>query len=117
MPGRSDLAGAFRYMLTRWDALTRVLGDGRVALDNNPAERALRGVAVGRKNYLFAGSERGAERAAALYSLIETAKLNGVDPEAYLRDVLARIADHPATRLAELLPWTWAADQHTARAA
>ena len=117
LPGRSDLAGAFRYMLNRWDALTRVLGDGRIALDNNPAERALRGVAVGRKNYLFAGSDRGAERAAALYTLIETAKLNGVDPEAYLRDVLARIADHPATRLADLLPWTWVTPQQVAEAA
>ena len=104
LPGRSDLAGAFRYMLTRWDALTRVLCTGRMALDNNSAKRALRGVAVGRKNYLFAGSERGAEHAASLYSLIETAKLNGLDPEAYLHDVLARIADHPGTRLADLLP-------------
>ncbi|GJD98004.1 IS66 family transposase [Methylobacterium iners] len=103
----SDLAKAFRYMLARWAALTRVFDDGRLALDNNAAERALRGVAVGRKNYLFAGSERGAERAAALYSLIETAKLNGLDPEAYLRDVLTRIADHPARRLPELLPWNW----------
>ena len=117
LPGRSDLAGAFRYMLARWDALTRVLHDGRIALDNNPAERALRSVAVGRKNYLFAGSDRGAERAAALYSLIETAKLNGVDPEAYLRDILARIADHPATRLGELLPWAWVPTQQTAQAA
>ena len=96
LSGRSDLAGAFRYMLTRWTALTRVFDDGRIALDNNPAERALRSVAIGRKNYLFAGSDRGAERAATLYSLIETAKLNGLDPEAYLRDVLGRIADHPA---------------------
>ena len=107
LSGRSELAGAFRYMLTRWTALTRAFDDGRLALDNNPAERALRGVAVGRKNYLFAGSDRGADRAAALYSLIETAKLNGLNPEAYLRDVLARIADHPAQRLANLLPWNW----------
>ena len=117
LPGRSDLAGAFRYMLTRWDALTRFLSDGRIALDNNPAERALRGIAVGRKNYLFAGSEPGAERAAVLDSLIETAKFNCIDPEAYLRDVLARIADHPATRVADPLPWTWATAQHTAQAA
>lgn len=108
---RSELAGAFRYMLARWPALTRAFDDGRIALDNNPAERALRGVAIGRKNYLFAGSDRGAERAAALYSLIESAKLNGLDPEAYLRDVLTRIADHPAKRLAELLPWNWAPPQ------
>jgi hypothetical protein len=76
-------------------------------LDNNPAERALRGVAIGRKNYLFAGSDAGGRRAAAMYSLIETAKLNGVNPQAYLADVLARIADHPAKRVAELLPWNW----------
>jgi len=82
-----------------------------------PPERALRGVAVGRKNYLFAGSDRGAQRAAALYSLIETAKLNGLDPEAYLRDVLARIADHPALQLSTLLPWNWAALHTTAQAA
>ncbi len=106
VPGRSDLAKALRYMLARWTALTRAFDDGRIALDNNAAERALRGVAVGRKNYLFAGSERGAERAAAFYTLIESAKLNGLDSEAYLRDVLTRIADHPAKRLADLLPGT-----------
>ena len=117
LPGRSNLAGAFRYMLPRRDALTRVLNDGRIAIDNNPAERALRGVAVGRKNYLFAGSNRGAERAAALYSLIETAKLNSVNPEVYLRDALSRIADHPVSRLADLLPWAWSATKHTAQAA
>jgi transposase len=77
------------------------------SLDNNAAERALRGVAIGRKNWLFAGSDRGGERAAAMYSLIETAKLNGLDPQAYLRDVLARLPDHPAKRVAELLPWNW----------
>ena len=107
LSGGSDLAKAFRYMLVRWTALTRVFDDGRIALDNNPAERALRSVAVGRKNYLFAGSDRGADRAAAFYTLIETAKLNNLDPEAYLRDVLTRIADHPAKHLAELLPWNW----------
>lgn len=94
-------------MLARWTALTRVFDDGRIALDNNPAGRALRAVAVGRKNYLFAGSDSGAERAAVFYTLIETAKLNGLDPEAYLRDVLTRIADHPAKRLTDLLPWNW----------
>lgn len=109
LSGRSELAGAFRYMLARWLALIRCFDDGRLALDNNPAERALRGVAVGRKNYLFAGSDRGGERAAAMYSLIETAKLNGLNPEAYLRDVLGRIADHPNKRIDELLPWNWAA--------
>jgi transposase len=117
LSGRSELAGAFRYMLTRWTALTRAFDDGRIALDNNPAERALRGVAVGRKNYLFAGSDRGAERAAALYSLIETAKLNALDPEAYLRDVLSRIAEHPASKLNELLPWHWKPQETAAKAA
>jgi transposase len=107
VPGRSDLAKALRYMLARWPALMRAFDDGRLALDNNAAERALRSVAVGRKNYLFAGSELGAERAAAFYTLIETAKMNRLDPEGYLRDVLTRIADHPAKRLADLLPWNW----------
>ncbi len=104
---KSELAAAFRYMRARWTALTRCFADGRLGLDNNPAERALRGVAIGRKNYLFAGSDAGGRRAAAMYSLIETAKLNGVNPQAYLADVLARIADHPAKRVAELLPWNW----------
>jgi transposase len=117
LSGRSELAAAFRYMLTRWAALTRAFDDGRIALDNNPAERALRSVAVGRKNYLFAGSDRGAERAAALYSLIETAKLNDLDPEAYLRDVLGRIAEHPASKLNELLPWHWKPHEAAAKAA
>jgi hypothetical protein len=87
--------------------LTRCFQDGRLGLDNNPAERALRVVAIGRKNYLLAGSDAGGQRAAAMYSLIETAKLNGLDPQAYLADVLARIADHPAKRIADLLPWNW----------
>jgi hypothetical protein len=104
---KSELAAAFRYMRARWTALTRCFEDGRLGLDNNPAERALRGVAIGRKNYLFAGSDAGGRRAAAMYSLIETAKLNGLNPQAYLTDVLARIADHPAKRVAELLPWNW----------
>jgi transposase len=104
---KSELAAAFRYMRARWPALTRCFDDGRLGLDNNPAERALRGVAIGRKNYLFAGSDAGGRRAAAMYSLIETAKLNGVNPQAYLTDVLTRIADHPAKRVAELLPWNW----------
>jgi transposase len=114
LSGRSELAGAFRYMLARWLALSRCVDDGRLSLDNNPAERALRGVAIGRKNYLFAGSDKGGERAAAMYSLVETAKLNGIDPEAYLHDVLARIADHPINRITELLPWHWAAMQDIA---
>ena len=117
LSGRSELAGAFRYMLARWLALNRCFDDGQLSLDNNPAERALRGVAIGRKNYLFAGSDAGGERAAAMYSLIETAKLNGIDPEAYLRDVLTRIADHPNNRLSELLPWNWQPAEQPAKAA
>jgi transposase len=104
---KSELAAAFRYMRGHWTALIRYFDDGRLALDNNPAERALRGVAIGRKNYLFAGSDAGGRRAAAMYSLIETAKLNGINPQHYLADVLARIADHPARRIVELLPWNW----------
>jgi len=100
-------AKAMNYMLTRWEAFSRFLGDGRICLTNNAAERALRGIALGRKAWLFAGSDRGGERAAAMYSLIVTAKLNDVDPRAWLADVLARIADHPAARLDELLPWNW----------
>jgi transposase len=117
LSARSELTAAFRYMLARWLALTRCFDDGRLSLDNNPAERALRGVAIGRKNYLFAGSDHGGERAAAMYSLIETAKLNGLDPEAYLRDVLARIADHSIKRITELLPWKWQPAQLAAQAA
>jgi transposase len=104
---KSELAAAFRYMRARWAALIRCFDDGRLALDNNPAERALRGVAIGRKNWLFAGSNAGGHRAAAMYSLIESAKLNGINPQHYLADILARIADHPARHIAELLPWNW----------
>jgi len=95
-------------MLKRWDTFTRFLDDGRICLTNNAAERALRGAALGRKAWLFCGSDRGGERAAAMYSLLVTARLNGIDPQAWLADVLARIADHPARRLDELLPWNWA---------
>jgi transposase len=102
---KSDLAGAIHYALARWKALTRYRDDGRVEIDNNAAERSLRAVALGRKNYLFAGADCGGERAAAMYSLIGTAKLNGVDPESYLRYVLERIAEHPINRIDELLPW------------
>jgi transposase len=103
----NDVAKAIDYMLTRWGAFSRFLDDGRICLTNNAAERALRCVAVGRRNWTFCGSDRGGERAAAIYTLIATAKLNDIDPEAWLADVLRRIADHPASRLAELLPWNW----------
>ena len=115
--GKSEMANAIRYALARWEALVRYVDDGRLEIDNNAAERALRAVALGRKNYLFAGADAGGERAAALYSLIETAKLNDLDPEAYLRDVLARIADHPIKRIDELLPWNWRGQQHARAAA
>jgi transposase len=103
----NDVAKAMDYMLRRWPAFTRFLDDGRICLSNNAAERALRGIALGRKSWLFAGSDRGGQRAAAIYSLIVTAKMNNVDPQAWLADVLARIAEHPARKLDELLPWNW----------
>src|SRR6266851_1314414 len=103
----NDLAKAMDYMLKRWPAFTRFLDDGRICLSNNAAERALRGIALGRKSWLFAGSDRGGQRAAAMYSLIVTAKLNNIDPQAWLADVLARIAEHPAHRIDDLLPWNW----------
>ena len=103
----AETAKAIDYMLTRWPTFTRFLDDGRICLTNNAAERALRGIALGRKAWLFAGSDRGGERAAAIYTLIGTAKLNDVDPQAWLADVLRRINDHPASRLDELLPWHW----------
>lgn len=102
-----DLAKAMQYMLKRWPAFTLFLDDGRVCLSNNAAERGLRGIALGRKSWLFCGSDRGGERAAAMYGLIVTAKMNGVDPQAWLADVLTHIAAHPAHRLDELLPWNW----------
>lgn len=103
----NEVAKAMDYVLKRWDAFTRFLDDGRICITNNAAERALRGIALGRKSWLFAGSDRGGQRAAAMYSLIVTCKLNDVDPQAWLADVLARIADHPVQRLDELLPWNW----------
>ena len=103
----AEVAKAFDYMLTRWPAFTVFLRDGRICLTNNAAERALRGFALGRKSWLFAGSDRGADRAAIMATLIMTAKLNDIDPQAWLADVLARIASTPQGRLNELLPWEW----------
>jgi transposase len=115
---KSDVALAIHYALERWAALRRFCEDGRVEMDNNAAERALRAVAVGRKNYLFAGSDDGGDRAAAIYSLLGSAKLNGIDPQAYLTSVLKRIADHPINRIDELLPWNlFPASRATAEAA
>lgn len=99
------MGGAILYALNRWQALTCYCDDGRIEIDNNAAERALRAVALGRKNYLFVGSNAGGERAAAIYSLVGSAKLNGLNPHAYLTYVQERIADHPINRVDELLPW------------
>ena len=110
----ADVAKAMDYMLKRWTSFTAFLGDGRICLTNNAAER---GIALGRKAWLFAGSDKGGERAAAMYSLIITCKLNEVDPRAWLADVLARINDHPAARLDQLLPWNWARAGHFEQAA
>jgi transposase len=111
LPGRSTLAEAIRYALSRWEGLTRFLHDGRIELDTNPVERAIRPVALGRKNHLFAGSDGGGHRWAVLCSLIQTCKLNEVEPYAYLHDVLTRMVDgYPINRLDELLPWAWKAE-------
>ncbi len=105
IPGRSELAGAIRYARSRWDALTRYIDDGRLELSNNAAENAIRPLKLGAKNWLFLGSDAGGERAAIFYTLIRSAKLNGLEPEAYLREVLTRIGRHPINRLDDLLPW------------
>jgi len=104
---KSALAGAIRYATTRWDALARFTSDGRLEMTNNAAERAIRPLALGRKNYLFVGSDAGGQRAAVFYTLITTARLNGLDPEVWPADVIDRIADHPNKRIGELLPWNW----------
>lgn len=110
---KNDTAKAINYLLNRWAAFTRFLDDGRVCLTNNAAERALRGVAVGRRNWTFAGSDAGGHRAAAVYTLIETCKMNDVDPQAWLADVLARLPDHLANKVADLLPWNWKVNQQS----
>jgi transposase len=110
---KSEAAGAIRYALSRWRALTRYTEDGLLEIDKSAAERALRGVALGRKNFLFAGSDCGGQRAAVMYTLIGSTKLNGLDPELYLRAVLAQIADHPISQIQDLLPWNMAASLQT----
>ncbi len=113
----APVAKAMDYMLKRWDGFSRFLDNGRICLTNNAAERALRGIALGRKSWLFAGSDRGGDRAANIYTLIVTAKLNEVDPQAWLADVLARIAEIPQSRLHELLPWNWKTENSQTQAA
>jgi transposase len=110
----NDVAKAMDYMLTRWASFSRFLSDGQICLSNNAAERAIRSLALGRRNWLFAGSDRGGQRAAMMYSLITTAKMNNIDPQAWLADVLARIANHPVHRLDELMPWNWTGPRATA---
>ena len=106
LSAKSNLAGAFRYAINRREALSRFITDGRLEVDNNIAENAMRGIALGRKNYLFAGADSGGNRAAAMYTIVQTAKLNGINPEAYLRDTLARIGEgNPINRIEELMPW------------
>lgn len=113
----SPLAKACRYPLNRWAAMVRYCDDGLLEISNNLVENALRGVALGRRNWLFVGSPKGGDAAALFYSLVETCRLNGVEPEAWLTDVIARIGDHPINRIDELLPWQWQAAQDNALAA
>ena len=114
LSAKSELAEAFRYILKRRVQLSRFVTDGRLEADNNIAENAMRAIAVGRKNYLFAGSDAGEERAAAIYTIVQTARLNGINPEAYLTDILTKIAaGHPINRLAELMPWHMATATQT----
>ena len=110
IPGKGDLAKAFRYGLSRWPSFELFLEDGRIGIDNNPAERAMRPIGIGRKNWLFAGSDSGGETLARAMTLIETAKMNDLDPQAWLTDILDRIHDHKINRLHELLPWNWKAE-------
>src|SRR5215510_11457651 len=117
LSGKTELAAAVRYARSRWDALTAYVDDGRLEISNNAAENAIRPVTLGRKNWLFAGSDAGGDRAAIFYTLIRSAKLNGLEPEAWLRDVLSRIGEHPINRVDELLPWAWAARKDAARLA
>ena len=118
LSGKSEIGKAFDYLLRRWASFTRFLDDGRVCLSNNAAERAIRPIAVGRRNWTFAGSDVGGHRAAAMYTLIETCRMNDVDPRAWLADVIARLPGHPAKHIDELLPWhRKAAQAHTAAAA
>ena len=116
IPGKSDLAKALRYVLNRWDAFTLFLDDGRIAIDNNAAERAIKPVVIGRKNFIFAGSDAGGETLASAMIIIETAKFNGLNPRVYLADIFARIHDHKINRIDKLLPWNWkpGADQTAA---
>jgi transposase len=117
LSGQSKVAKAIAYSLTRWVALTRFLDDGRLCISNNAAEREIRPLVMGRHNWTFAGSDRGGQRAAAIYTLVQTAKLNDVDPQAWLADVLARLQDHPAKRINELLPWNWKSERQQEAAA
>src|SRR5271156_4621453 len=109
--GKSGLAKAIRYSLSRWTSLTRYSTDGRLEMTNNAAERGMRGPVLGRKNYLFCGSDAGGQRAACIYTIVETCKINNIDPQAYLSDILGRIADHPINKIDALLPWCWKKDK------